>query len=129
MIVPAAALLTGDLAYVYVNKIDIRKSLEAFNECDTKTKIAVGGLAGLSAYISLYSVNSFFGTDPIGRTFALFRTFFVQERNRNIKVNDWIDTYNELHDDKVKGVEQRNSAYQTLVNAYYELATLVSIIL
>ncbi len=123
------ALLTGDAAYIYANKIDVRKSLESFNECDSKTKVAVGGLAGLSAIFSLYSLNAMTGTDPIGRTLALMRKFFVQEKSRNIKVDDWINTYNELHDDQVKGVEQRNTAYQTLVNAYYELATLVSILL
>ncbi len=35
-----------------------------------------------------------------------------------------INTYNHLHDDNSSGVDGRNTAYTTLVNAYYELATL-----
>lgn len=65
-----------------------------------------------------------FGTDPIGRTLELFTKFFVQEGKRGIEVNSVIDTYNALHDDKQTDLTKRNSSYQTLVNAYYELATL-----
>lgn len=68
-------------------------------------------------------INKLFGTDPIGRTMELFGKFSRQEKTRNIKVENWIDTYNDLHDDSKAGVEGRNSAYATLVNAYYELAT------
>ena len=50
--------------------------------------------------------------------------FAVQEKKRNIEVNDFIDTYNNLHDDSKAGLEGRNNSYTTLVNAYYELATL-----
>jgi len=39
---------------------------------------------------SLVLVNQVFGTNPIGRTFALFGTFFVQEGKRKIKVDDMI---------------------------------------
>ena len=72
----------------------------------------------------MVAVNSLFGTNPIGRTLEIFSKFSVQEKKRNIEVGKWIDTYNDLHDDSTKGVEGRNSGYTTLVNAYYELATL-----
>lgn len=39
-------------------------------------------------------------------------------------MDKWITTYNDLHDDSTAGVDGRNAAYTTLVNAYYELATL-----
>ncbi len=68
-------------------------------------------------------INKLFGTDPLGRTLDLFGKFSKQEKTRNIKVENWIDTYNDLHDDSKAGVEGRNTAYATLVNAYYELAT------
>lgn len=51
-------------------------------------------------------------------------TFSSQEKKRNIQVNDWIDKYNDLHDDEKVGLDNRNESYTTLVNAYYELATL-----
>ena len=54
----------------------------------------------------------------------MFGKFSVQERKRNIKVDDVINQYNNLHDDKATGLEKRNMSYTTLVNAYYELATL-----
>lgn len=79
---------------------------------------------GLSAAFSIIAANRVFGTDPIGRTTELLGKFFIQEKNRNIKVDEWIDTYNNLHDDDKAGVDGRNSSYTTLVNAYYELATL-----
>ena len=49
------------------------------------TLILALGCAG-----SLVLINKVFGTDPIGRTFALFGTFFVQEGKRKIKVDDMI---------------------------------------
>lgn len=63
------------------------------------------------------------GTNPIGRSFELIGKMIFQERKRNIKVDDWIDTYNNLHDDNTAGLDGRNTDYQTLVNSYYELAT------
>ncbi len=69
-------------------------------------------------------MNHLVGTDPIGRTWELLKIMLFQEKKRNINVNEWIDTYNNLHDDSKAGVHGRNSAYATLVNAYYELATL-----
>lgn len=55
----------------------------------------------------------------------MFSTFQKQEGNRNIKVDEKIEAYNNLQkgaDDK--DVEKRNSSYAALVDAYYELATL-----
>ena len=66
------------------------------------------------------------GIDPlgVGRTGELLGKFAVQEKKRNINVNSFIDQYNDLHDDSKEGVEGRNMSYTTLVNSYYELATL-----
>lgn len=74
--------------------------------------------------VALGTVNFVFGTNPLGRTLELFGILSSQEKKRKIKVDEWIDTYNNLHDDSKAGVEGRNNAYATLVNAYYELATL-----
>ena len=58
----------------------------------------------------------------------ILNKFFVQEGKRNISVNEFIDEYNELHvdddNDAAAGGKKRNTSYTTLVNAYYELATL-----
>lgn len=88
---------------------------------DTAAKVAVGGILTVSAYATLKLVNAAFGTDPIGRTREMFGKFAIQEKSRKIEVNSWIDGYNKLHEDNL---ENRNSAYTTLVNSYYELATL-----
>jgi hypothetical protein len=45
-------------------------------------------------------LNQALGTNPIGRTIELFSLFFKQERKRKINVNDMIEGYNTLHDDK-----------------------------
>eukprot|EP00306_Pavlova_sp_CCMP459_P023223 CAMPEP_0185551920 /NCGR_PEP_ID=MMETSP1381-20130426/30426_1 /TAXON_ID=298111 /ORGANISM="Pavlova sp., Strain CCMP459" /LENGTH=433 /DNA_ID=CAMNT_0028164835 /DNA_START=20 /DNA_END=1321 /DNA_ORIENTATION=- len=65
-----------------------------------------------------------------GGGLALLKSFLGQESKRGIKVDDWIGDYNKLHhngtydeDDKA-GVDERNSMYAKMVNAYYELATL-----
>jgi sterol 24-C-methyltransferase len=68
-------------------------------------------------------VNTLYGTNPLGRTWQILTTFSSQEKRRKIQVNDWIDKYNDLHDDSKEGVAARNDSYTTLVNAYYELAT------
>lgn len=57
----------------------------------------------------------------IGRTRKLFGTFAVQEKKRKIEVDKMIEGYNDLHRDDQ---DHRNSSYTTLVNSYYELATL-----
>lgn len=73
---------------------------------------------------TLSIANKVFGSDPLGRTGDLLKKFAVQEKKRNINVDNIIDTYNNLHDDSKEGVDARNSSYTTLVTAYYELATL-----
>jgi hypothetical protein len=77
-------------------------------------------------YIILTYANEWiaFGTDPIGRTQEILSKFAVQEKKRNIQVDSVIETYNKLQDDSKSDLEGRNSAYSTLVNSYYELATL-----
>jgi len=87
-------------------------------------KLSYGGAIGASVVIAVWLSNKLLGTDPIGRTRALFGVFASQEKKRNIQVDTWIDKYNNLHDDSKSGVEGRNSSYQVLVNSYYELATL-----
>ena len=74
--------------------------------------------------VGLTAFNKLYGTNPLGRTYELLGKFFVQEKKRNISVDKWIDQYNELHDDAKAGVDGRNMDYTTLVNSYYELATL-----
>lgn len=79
---------------------------------------------GAGVLVSVSALNYLSGSDPIGRTRELFGKFAVQEGKRKIVVDDVINTYNELHDDDATGLEKRNMSYTTLVNAYYELATL-----
>ena len=126
MIYPAAAtILTGDLLYLYLNKVELSKSLEKFVDLPLNEKFVVGSLAGSSALLTILTINKLFGDiDPLGRTGELLSTFLRQEKRRNIEVEKMIDTYNDLHDDKRAGVTGRNESYKTLVNAYYELATL-----
>ena len=53
-------------------------------------------------------MNSLFDTNPLGRTKDLFVKFFLQEKKRNIQVKDWINTYNELHNDDTTGLGKFN---------------------
>lgn len=108
----------------YLNNIQLPAQLEGLLKDDSQKKIVVYGAAGVTVIVSVGILNKLAGSDPIGRTVELIKTMFAQEGRRKIKVDDWIDTYNNLHDDSKAGVEGRNSAYATLVNAYYELATL-----
>jgi len=71
-------------------------------------------------------------TNPLLRAMSFINTTLGQEAKRKINVDQWITGYNDLHqkdsdyiaDGDKAGVEKRNSSYTTLVNAYYELATL-----
>jgi sterol 24-C-methyltransferase len=81
-------------------------------------------LIGCTLFTTLVFVNDVYGTNPLGRTFDLIKTFFIQESKRKIQVGKMIETYNDLHNDDKSGLSGRNDSYQTLVNAYYELATL-----
>jgi sterol 24-C-methyltransferase len=62
------------------------------------------------------------GNGPIARCSDFIRTCLGQEKSRKIVVKDWIEEYNQLH--KAEDASVRNSAYASLVNHYYELATL-----
>mmetsp|Transcript_29016 Transcript_29016/g.39865 ORF Transcript_29016/g.39865 Transcript_29016/m.39865 type:complete len:400 (+) Transcript_29016:11-1210(+) len=104
-----------------LKSINFPKSLDEFTKADIAIQVAVGGIA---AAVSLTAVNYIYGTNPLGRTKELLGKFSSQEKKRNIQVTDWINQYNDLHDDKKTGLEARNMSYQTLVNSYYELATL-----
>lgn len=101
--------------------IDTFLSGHGVSNSDTAAKVAVGGILTVSAYATLKLVNKAFGTDPLGRTVEMFGKFSVQEKSRNIDVDAVIEGYNQLHEDSL---EDRNTAYTTLVNSYYELATL-----
>ena len=126
MIYPAAAtIVSADLLYIYLNKVDVAKSFENFATLNLKDQVLVASLAGSSAVFTILTINKLFGDiDPLGRTGELLATFSRQEKKRNIEVGKMIDTYNNLHDDKTAGVSGRNESYTTLVNAYYEIATL-----
>ena len=51
--------------------------------------------------------------------------FAIQEKSRDIRVREQIDIYNKIQEgDDSQSLNNRNSAYATLVNSYYELATL-----
>lgn len=78
-------------------------------------------LLGVTAVAAILTVNKALGVNPIGRTLEVLRTFSTQEKNRSIKVDNWIEQYNDLHEGSL---DARNMSYTTLVNAYYELATL-----
>jgi 2-polyprenyl-3-methyl-5-hydroxy-6-metoxy-1,4-benzoquinol methylase len=105
-----------------LNQLSLPSSWDAFQQSSREQQALLTGLLGLSGISLLLLLNKLFGTDPIGRTLAMFRSFSKQEKTRNIKVDEWIDTYNDLHHGDT--ADQRNSAYTTLVNSYYELATL-----
>lgn len=63
-------------------------------------------------------------SDPLAETTKLMKKFGVQEAKQGIKVESVIDSYNRLQDDAVTTQRDRNLSVQTLVNAYYDLATL-----
>ena len=119
------SLLTAVVRKISNGDVKVPGSLDEFmNRTDRASQIAFGAVAGTSVVVGLKVANKMFGTDPLGRTCELFGKFFSQEKKRDIEVNKWIDEYNNLHDDESTGLENRNASYTTLVNAYYELATL-----
>jgi 2-polyprenyl-3-methyl-5-hydroxy-6-metoxy-1,4-benzoquinol methylase len=105
-----------------IKNFNFPTSLDAFTNSSRENQLILSGLIGVGGVTFLLLLNKLFGTDPIGRTLEMFSTFSKQEKTRNIKVDQWIDQYNDLH--KGDTADQRNSAYTTLVNSYYELATL-----
>jgi sterol 24-C-methyltransferase len=92
--------------------------MEHYNRLSAEQK---GVALGISALVGLYGFNKVVGNNPIGKTITMFTTFGSQEKKRQIEVNEWIDKYNNLHEDSL---DNRNEDYTTLVNYYYELATL-----
>lgn len=63
------------------------------------------------------------GSSGLEKSAGLIGKFNAQEKKQGLKVDDSIDTYNKLHDDKQTSVEERNKEYATLVNFYYNLVT------
>jgi hypothetical protein len=117
-------IIAASGAYILFKELPVPNSYSQFVESSNEVKIAFGSIFIAALSLVLAAINQAYGTDPFGRTKELLDKFSVQEGKRNIKVDDWINTYNKLHDDDATGLDQRNSAYTTLVNAYYELATL-----
>ena len=107
-----------------LRKVQLPKSFGDFKNMNMRDQLILTGMAGVGTFVSLKVINKLFGTDPLGRTGELLGKFAVQESSRQIDVNQMIDQYNDLHDDNSKSLNERNSAYTTLVSAYYELATL-----
>jgi len=62
--------------------------------------------------------------NPIGSTLRMFRQFRLQEKGltSSTNVSTSIDEYNRLH--QSEDASERNREYKSLVNAYYDLATL-----
>lgn len=108
-----------DIFHSYLNQLS-----NHIGKTEKGSEAVYFGLVTAGSLGAVVIVNKLFGTDPLGRTWELLGKFFNQEKKRNIDVNNFIDTYNTLHDDKASGLDGRNSNYQTLVNSYYELATL-----
>ena len=84
----------------------------------------LGFLASAGTYLVVKHVlrfvfGLFYETNPLATTGQLLSTFSSQEKRRNIKVENRIDEYNELH--KID-LGQREKAYQKLVDAYYGLS-------
>jgi sterol 24-C-methyltransferase len=107
-----------------LSKIKIPQNMGDFLKQDRNDQLVFVGVAGASVVASLALINTMYGTNPIGRTWEIMTNFATQEKKRKIDVNDMINQYNDLHDDSKHGLEGRNTSYTTLVNAYYELATL-----
>jgi len=83
---------------------------------------AIASFTVLSANLLEYVIYGPGGNGPIARVSDFVMTTLGQEKKRKIVVNDWIEEYNKLH--KSEDASERNSAYASLVNHYYELATL-----
>lgn len=110
-------------AYIYSQKLPIPETLDAVKATMAEVP-AFSAFLGLSGLVTILVLNAMAGSDPLGRTAQMIGTFLGQEQRRKIQVESMIDQYNHLHDDSKAGVDARNSSYTTLVNAYYELATL-----
>eukprot|EP01040_Poterioochromonas_malhamensis_P021462 gene21462-25900_t len=74
-----------------LEKLKLPTSWEGLQKSDNNTKLVVYAGAGVGAVLALSAINKAYGTDPIGRTLELFGKFAVQEKKRNINVNEVID--------------------------------------
>lgn len=119
------AVGVGAAGYLkYVGKVPASLADAAKEAGDVKAAsyAVVASGAVLAANLAEYLVYGPNGAGPISRVTDFVRTCLGQESARKIVVNDWIDEYNKLH--KAEDASVRNSAYASLVNHYYELATL-----
>ena len=74
-------LLAADAFYIYTNKLIIPNSLDALTKlADKNHKLAWGGALGLGSIFSILTINKMFGTDPLGKTWDMFKIFFSQEK-------------------------------------------------
>eukprot|EP00586_Coscinodiscus_wailesii_P017138 CAMPEP_0172519244 /NCGR_PEP_ID=MMETSP1066-20121228/291303_1 /TAXON_ID=671091 /ORGANISM="Coscinodiscus wailesii, Strain CCMP2513" /LENGTH=425 /DNA_ID=CAMNT_0013301797 /DNA_START=111 /DNA_END=1389 /DNA_ORIENTATION=+ len=83
----------------------------------TTTAALVGGVVVLG-------VQLLTPADPIGATLRFFRLFKSQKKHLTCSsnVDSGIDEYNRLH--SAPNPSERNKEYKSLVNSYYDLATL-----
>lgn len=86
-------------------------------------KLPVAAVALGASAASLAAVQLFTSADPVGRCVRFWRQLNRHEKNLSgsATVSDGISAYNDLH--HKESVETRNDNYQTLVNLYYDLAT------
>jgi hypothetical protein len=120
MIVAVLGLWLADAAYIFANNVRIPASLQELKAAGAQEQAAIVGLAALSVALLLMVLNTYiYNSDPIGRTQEFVNSFRTQEKRRQIRVESMIDQYNDLHDDGKHKVDDRNSSYATLVNAYY----------
>eukprot|EP00522_Entomoneis_paludosa_P016281 CAMPEP_0172441638 /NCGR_PEP_ID=MMETSP1065-20121228/2150_1 /TAXON_ID=265537 /ORGANISM="Amphiprora paludosa, Strain CCMP125" /LENGTH=379 /DNA_ID=CAMNT_0013191095 /DNA_START=47 /DNA_END=1186 /DNA_ORIENTATION=+ len=91
--------------------------MEAMKSLGTEVMVGSGVVA------SVVAVQLFTNTNPLGRCYVFFKQLGAHEKRLTSSgsVNTGIDEYSKLH--REKSVEERNSSYQALVNAYYDLAT------
>ncbi|KAG5186925.1 sterol methyltransferase [Tribonema minus] len=130
---PVAAVWLASCAYlaseISAGNLDVAggllKTLMSAQQQPTAHAIALVMASTLSVYMAIKIIGGLvYETDPLARTWDFFMSFFGQEATRDIKVDAWIDDYNVLHDDSKTNVTERESSYKTMVNAYYELATM-----
>ena len=82
MIYPlTTTLLAADAIFIYTNKLVMPNSIDALMKLTEKNhKLAWGGLLGLGSLFSILTINKMFGSDPLGRTWDMFKIFFSQEK-------------------------------------------------
>lgn len=97
--------------------------IKQFKEGTPKQQLVMAAATGVASLATIWGINKAYKTNPLGRTLTLFSGFSNQEETRKINVNDMIDGYDALHSNS-EAADERNMDYTTLVNSYYELATL-----